>query len=162
VSNAAKSYAAHKTRRRAAFPRDGCYGQVHRPEPLIACVARLGDTTEAVLVDDGAAVPVALEAGDHDADAADDGVASVVTVVVLGLLPLPHDANAAAARVGTVIVVIARNNANSHESYRPERACSNLAPAPRGGPPHKRLTSTRTQGDRPAKHSAFCGSRSVC
>lgn len=50
------------------------------------------DTGEAV----AAAVPVAFEAGepDADADAADDGVASAVTVVVLELSPLPHDANA--------------------------------------------------------------------
>jgi hypothetical protein len=76
------------------------------------------------------AVPVALEAGEPDA--ADDGVASAVPVVVLELSPLPHDANAAAARVKTVIVAIARNNANSNESYRPEPACGNLAPAPAG------------------------------
>ncbi len=81
------------------------------------------DAGEAV----AAAVPVALEAGDPDADA--DGVASAVTVVVLELSPPPHDANPAAARVKTVIVAIARNNPNSNESYRPEPACGNLAPA---------------------------------
>jgi hypothetical protein len=78
---------------------------------------------------EAAAVPVTLAAGEPDADAAGDGVASAVTVVVLELSPLPHDANAGAARVKAVIVAIARNNANSHESYRPQHACRNLAPA---------------------------------
>ena len=74
------------------------------------------------------AVPVGLEAGDPDAATDPDGIASAVTVVVLELPPLLHDANTAAARVKTVAVARARNNANSDESYRPKRAYGNLSP----------------------------------
>jgi hypothetical protein len=133
-----QSYAAHKTRRRAGFRRDGCYGQIHGPETLIACVAPPGDTSE------GGTVRFALPLP----------VASIIGVPLI---------SARRERSG-------RTGRDCDRSYRAQQCqCARIVSPvarlrqprarSRGGPPYKRLTSTRTQGDRPARHSAFWGSR---